>query len=395
MLEEMIKQRHRYQTPTEEMERRWNVVLKEMEKEGVDSLLFGAYDRWFHGVAKYLTDVLVWNYPNYYLFSKEGISGIGHGGWGTPGVAPYVAYRNFIDNVAIPSLPSTSYGYDWVPENLAEFIKKHNYKRIGICSSMCIPLPVYKYLIENLPDVEFIEFDRNMEYIMAVKSEWEIDLHNKVVKLHEDIMACVPTIVRPGRTEREVSRLLRSIADDLNCAELNVLAFTTSMPGNLGYYYQNHVIQPNDYYSLLCEVSGPHGEWAELGRMYKVGDPPGGKMKQMHSDVLTATDEIAKYLVPGAKCGDVFDKLNEILVGLGYPPETRVCIHGQGYDIVQRPMIVAADDMILKENMFIAIHPFLNNEEGQAFNCDNYWVKEGGAQCINKAITREIIHVTY
>lgn len=56
-----------------------------------------------------------------------------------------------------------------------------------------------------------------MDDIKAVKSEYELELFTKSVKLHDDLMAAVPAFLRVGRTEREVANLIRNLANDMFC----------------------------------------------------------------------------------------------------------------------------------------------------------------------------------
>ena len=82
--------------------------------------------------------------------------------------------------------------------------------------------------------------------------------------------------------------------------------------------------------------------------------------------------------------------MNEMLVGMGYAPETRFCVHGQGYEIVDRPFWVAEETMLLAENMFFANHPFVSNESVRMNNCDNYVVEKGGSRRLS-VTPREIV----
>ena len=390
-----MEERFLFQTDTSEMERRWKVTLEAMKKEGIDCLFFGGYDRWCSGVSKYLTDLIIWNYPHYFLLAENGISAFGHSGWGDPGIQPYAAYRNFIENVGIPALPTTCYGTEWYPQEVAKIIKKYGYKKVGFPSFSIVPAPYYNYLTKNLPDVEFVDFTNQMDHIKAVKSPYEIGVWEKCVKLHDDLMACAPTILRVGRTEREVSRMFRSIADEMFSAELNLLTGAHAVRPRISpYFYQNVTIKPNDYFMLLIEVSGPSGAWAELGRNFKMGDPPSELMMKANADQIEIQDKTAAMMKPGVKASDVAIAINKMLVEKGYEPERRICSHGQGYDIVDRPIFVAEETMVLEENMFIAHHPNTANNDCVGYNCDNYLITKDGAKILSKT-PRTIVTIDY
>ena len=375
-----------YQTDAGEMKRRWKLTLEAMKKEGVDALFFGGYDKWCCGITKYLTDLAVWNYPHYFLFSEQGISAFGHAGWDQPGIQPYAIKSDFfIDNVGVPTLPSTCYGDEWYPEKIAGYIRKYGYKKIGYAGFYTIPAPFYKHFTERLSEVEFVNFTDQIDHIKAVKSEWEIAEFTKCVYMHDQIMAGVSAYLRPGRTEREVSRIIRSLADDIGCPELNILAGTDAAAPNLQpYVYQNLTIGKQDYFYLLIELAGPGGTWCEIGRIFKLGDEPSAIMKQAMNDQIEIADVTARMMVPGARPADVFMKMNQMMVERGYAPESRFCSHGQGYDIVDRPMFVPQENMILEENMFIAHHPNTIAADRIGYNCDNWIITKDGAKLLSR-----------
>ena len=69
----------------------------------------------------------------------------------------------------------------------------------------------------------------------------------------------------------------------------------------------------------------------------------------------------------------------------GLPPETRLYAHGQGYDMVERPLIRADESMCFEEGMCLAVHPGYETPEIFAVICDNYMVgAQGPGDCLHK-----------
>ncbi len=58
----------------------------------------------------------------------------------------------------------------------------------------------------------------------------------------------------------------------------------------------------------------------------------------------------------------------------GLPPELRLYAHGQGYDLVERPLIRADETMTIEENMNFAVHPGYETPSIFAVICDNYLI---------------------
>ena len=381
-----------YQTDTSELERRWKVTLEAMEKEGIDCLLLSAYTKGLPGAGKYLTDCQPSEYPYLALFGKEGISIFYNGPEGGPGYPAHVAYRNVVENVGVRTLPSSSHLLDVLPSKIAEILKKYNHKKVGMPQIYNVPLSCWLYFKENLPDMEFVDFGPQMDEIMAVKSEYELGLFRKCVTLHDQLMACAPAFLRAGRTEWDVVHDLRKVAIELDCQELNFLVSSGQPPftGANAFMHTHKVIEKGDYFSLLIEVSGPGGVWGELGRMCCLGEPSEVALAHL-KDQLELQALVAEKSKPGVLASDVFNETNKWLIDHGYSPDRRFSIHGQGYNIVDRPLYTADETMVLKENMFIAIHPACRSEAFSMFNCDNYIIGPDGAEKLNKTPAEIIV----
>ena len=69
----------------------------------------------------------------------------------------------------------------------------------------------------------------------------------------------------------------------------------------------------------------------------------------------------------------------------GLPEERRVYCHGQGYEVVERPLVRDDESMKIAANMNIGIHPSLSNESMFATVCDNFLVHaEGSSERLHK-----------
>ena len=381
-----------YQTATSELERRWKATLEAMDNEGIDCLLLSAYTKDLPGAGKYLTDCQPSEYPYLALFGKEGISVFYNGPEGGAGYPAYVAYRNVAENVGVPTLPSSSNLPDVLPRKIAEIIKKYNHKKVGMPQLYNVPLSCWLYFKENLSEVEFVDFGLQMDEIMAVKSEYELGLYRKCAELHDQIMACVPAFIRAGRTEWDIVHDLRKVAIELDCQELNFLVSSGQPPFAWAnaFIHTHKVVEKGDYFSLLIEVSGPGGVWGELGRMCCLGEPSDVALAHLR-DQLEIQALVAEMSKPGVRACDIFNETNKWLTDRGYAPDRRFSTHGQGYNIVDRPIYNADETMVLKENMFLAIHPnCITNAFGIA-HCDNYIIGPNGAERLNKTSSEIIV----
>ena len=66
------------------------------------------------------------------------------------------------------------------------------------------------------------------------------------------------------------------------------------------------------------------------------------------------------------------------MVRKGQKPERRVHCHGQGYDVVEPPLIRQDETMILGKNVNIGFHPAITHDKQLVTCCDNLFVGADG-----------------
>ena len=68
----------------------------------------------------------------------------------------------------------------------------------------------------------------------------------------------------------------------------------------------------------------------------------------------------------------------------GRPEEKRLYCHGQGYDMVERPLVRFDEPMTIRKDMNVACHPTYLTE--RLFNtiCDNFLIGEHGVERLHK-----------
>lgn len=117
-------------------------------------------------------------------------------------------------------------------------------------------------------------------------------------------------------------------------------------------------------------------------------------MRKAWEDAVCLENDLAAMCLPGAKPGDIFLEGNRRLAQQGYMKEGHFYGHGQGYDIVSRPVFCEEETMVLKENMYFSMHPRCKNKDAAAICVDNFVVtKEGGRRM--SRIPQELICIDY
>jgi Xaa-Pro aminopeptidase len=143
------------------------------------------------------------------------------------------------------------------------------------------------------------------------------------------------------------------------------------------FHFQNRVLQKGDVFTILIETNGPGGMYTELGRSCVLGKAP-QELKDEFALVLESRQYTLDRLKPGASCKEIWDAHNSFLRAHGRPQEQRLYCHGQGYDLVERPLVRFDEPMVIQKNMNIACHP--NWLSSRFFNSatDNYLIGEKG-----------------
>ena len=137
-------------------------------------------------------------------------------------------------------------------------------------------------------------------------------------------------------------------------------------------------------FTLLVESNGPGGFYTEISRSCVLGKAT----QEMHDEfslLIEARKLTLNMLKPGASCKDIWDAHNAFLREHGKVEEERLYCHGQGYDLVERPLVRRDEPMFIRKNMSITCHPTFITEHLFNTICDNYLIGEHGvAEHIHK-----------
>ena len=99
--------------------------------------------------------------------------------------------------------------------------------------------------------------------------------------------------------------------------------------------------------------------------------------------ILEAQTHTLKLMKPGASCKDIIESHNAFMRSRGLPEEKRLYAHGQGYDMVERPLVRQDEPMLILENMNMVVHPGMMTERLFMTNTDNYIIGPDGPVAIH------------
>jgi len=368
---------------TQELERRWRETRKRMEEEALDFLLMQNDNEWLGGYVRWFTDVPARNaYPMTVIFPiDDEMTTITVGGKppGDLGPPPW-AMRGVKKRLTAPYFRTLMYSNTYDGELAAEVLGTKRKGKIGIVGKGMMSAAFYEQLRKSLPEATLIEATDLVDRIKAIKSEEEIRLIKKTTALQDEAMKYAKKVIQPGRRDFEIIADIVHKVTQLGSEEQLVIG-ASGPPGTPVFmrkrHYQNRVVKKGDQFTLMIEVNGPGGMYAEIGRIFYIGKSP-AELKEAFELAKETQKVTLNLLKPGADPAEIWRANNDFLIRKGFPPETRLYAHGQGYDLVERPAIRDDEPMKLKPGMNITVHPIIGTERIWAWVCDNYLITESG-----------------
>jgi len=378
----------RYSLSQHELERRWKAVRERMDAKGIDYLVFQSQQRYLGGYFRWFTDEPGANFSIAAVFSLEdGISITAHGSPAPapPSLPPPWALRGVTETINKPFFPNVYWMDAWNAEKLVEVMLRKKPRTVGLVGLGNMSASLYENLKKGLPDVNFINATELVDEVRMVKSEEELKLHREAAYLHEMSYEVAKKAIRPGRLATEVIEEIRH-AQVLDRSEEQYITITFGQPGvrpftqgtAAGNRFIRRPFKRGDIVNLLIESSAAGGYWYDLRRFFSLG-APSKELQEAYKIAKEARNLMAANLKPGALTAAALSASDEFLLKNGCPPESRAAGHGQGLDLVERPVIHAKEPAILSAGMVISLHPTAKTKQAAASISDTYVVGDSGA----------------
>jgi Xaa-Pro aminopeptidase len=399
MSEEMKKKEFRKPISEMELERRFRAVREAMEREEVDCLIMQNNNQYLGGYTRYFTDIpAVEGYTMTVIFPlNTDMTVIYHGGLPPmPPRLPEWAVYGAKERISLPYLPTLNRTNDMDAKAAVDTLNKLKMKSLGVVAPAMFCAFMYNYIKENLPGLTMKYATDLVDEIKAVKSEEEIQIIRETARMQDVLWGAVLAMVRPGLREYELRSEIQRLYENWGSEEQLIMIGSqpAGVPAtNKGNFFQNRRLQQGDQVCIMPEVNGAGGFYCELARTVCIGEAP-KPLLELWDFMVELQDATAKLLKPGAEPSQIYKFYNGELAKRKCTPDLRLFCHGQGYDLVERPSMRPEEDMIIKANMNIAIHPATMNStrSAYAFCCDNYIVTPSGAARIHKT-PREVFVV--
>jgi Xaa-Pro aminopeptidase len=378
----------RLQTPisTKELERRWAAVRAAMENEKIDVLLMQNNNDYMGGYVKYFTDLPATNgYPLTVVFPRDDlmivVSQGPFGGVNTPTANGDGVRRGVKQWLTTPSYASCHYTASYDPELAARGLEAYAGATIGLVGTYGMSYALVDYLQKGrFSNTRFVDASDLVDRIKVIKSAEEQDLIRRTAAMQDGAMRAAFAAVEPGMRDRDIAAIAQCYSQ--RHGSENGIYLCASMPADKPAqfsqrHYQNRIIREGDTLALLVEDSGPGGMYTELGRSCVVGKAS-DEIKDEFAFALEARKFNLSLLKPGTPCKEIFAAYNDFMRKHGRPEEKRLHCHGQGYDLVERPLIRGDEPMAIQKDMNIVVHPTYIRGHVLSWVCDNYLIGANG-----------------
>jgi Xaa-Pro aminopeptidase len=360
----------------QELQRRYEAIRAKMKERGLEVLLVSGIR--FVAAAGYLRYLTNWAEPfggELLIFPYDG--------------APTFLARTGERAFLVKNLLGLEATTGCAATHAAEALKKTRCGRVGICGLKTMVAEFYVQLIATLPGVEFIEASSLLDEVRMIKSEEELGWVKKSANLTDTAFQVFSQLVRAGRSESDVFVEVEHVVKQLGAENTYFMMAADPKPVPkfldlaFGHYQKGDIILFN------AEISGPGGYFTQLERTLSLGEPS-KEAKEAYHICISALEAGESGLRPGKKTIDVYNAIRTTIEQAGSTMGLHPG-HSQGLDIFERPLLDGKDDVELKENMVIVLHPHvLMPSGGGVWIGETYIIKPEGCYRLHKS-KRELL----
>jgi Xaa-Pro aminopeptidase len=384
-----------------ELERRWTAIRALMKDRALDALVIQNSNDWLGGYVRWFTGVPANNsYPRSVVFPREGaMSMVCQGAFnsitdldGNDELFPGVGRM-----LTTPSYAAVNYTADYDADLVIGEIKRAGYRSVGLVAPAAMYHTFGRRLAAALANaaVEVTDVTDWVDEIKAIKSLEEQGLIRRAAAMQDQVLASVREHIRPGLKDFEVAAYAQYMGQLLG-SEQGIFIGSSAPEGRSPNFrprwQQGRELCSGDTFVILLENNGPGGYYAELSRPIVLGKAT-RQQAETWQWLLEAQRQTVVQLRPGVACADVFAAHNSLLRSSGRPEEQRLYAHGQGYDMVERPLIRQDETMRFAAGMNLVVHPSVATSDLFLTVVDNYFIEaDGPGECLHQT-PKEIIEV--
>jgi Xaa-Pro aminopeptidase len=376
----------------QELERRWALVREYLGERQIDACIAVGTDNHLGGYIRWFTDSPTAYRRVVIFYPYELMTVIEHGSHGQTRRydGDRAGYPGVGDVVTVSEIPSIHYTQAYEAREAIEALTRRGCRAVGLIGAPSMPYGFIATLKEALAGrVSFVDMTDFIDSCKAVKSPEEIALIRRGAQMQDTVFDQLLRQIRPGMTDFQVAAIAQH-EGRLRGSEQGIFLAGSAPPGEpammMSEHLQGRTLAAGDVVTVLIENASPGGYFLELARSIVLGKAP-ADLLEAFEQARQAQAYAASLCRPGAFCSEIFLAYDAYMKERGLSRETRLFAHGQGYDLVERPLIRQDETLRLAPNMCLTIHPGVVSNSVFAVNCDNYLVEaDGMGPCLHQTV---------
>jgi Xaa-Pro aminopeptidase len=305
-------------------------------------------------------------------------------------IADNESFENQVSGSDISVVQYASYGYETAIDPAKEFmfklLKELKQKNLGNAvigiEQNALPFIVSKGILSEYPDVKFVDVSDEIANLKAVKDGDEIDNICKATALCDIGQSSVLRNAKVGMTELELFSIVQTEIEASVGMRVPIMLDLVSGARTKegGGSPSNTIIQQGDL--ILSDLTPClNGYWGDSCNTIAIGKPT--DIQRDHFKMIQqALGSAIDFIRPGVKANAVDGLLRKHLKSAGnYGHHSG---HGVGTTSHELPRIVPYNDILLEENMVIALEPAIYTDVYGIRLEHMVLVKENGCEILTK-----------
>jgi Xaa-Pro dipeptidase len=348
-----------------EYERRYEAVREAAAPAGVDAVVVaGSEYTGFEGAVRYLSGFRILHRYAYVLLPVEGEPAIVF-----PGEARWVGDHG---ETVIADRVFAEHPGEW----LRDRARAEGWKRLGVYGlDYVMAVRDYRGLAEG--PAELVPFDQQFDLARAAKSEVELESVRESMRINEDGFWAVLEAYEPGQTEAEIMGEAERLFTAQGTARLTMDMVLSGAEGGAAPEFKfpahDRRIERDDLLLYGLEVAGPGGHWVEFSRPICAGTPNSETEAAMEAYVEYA-EAARETMRAGATAHDVHRAVSKGFLDRGFTLG-HVTGHSIGMTMIEHPRVGEGNEIELRENMVISMHPHaITSDEQTCLYMQDTWL---------------------
>ena len=367
-------------TSRSELNRRVELVRARLRELDAGALVVFGSDNDLAGYLRWLTDSALFYRRIVVVHRDDLMTVVEHGAAGDYRKldGEQAGYAGVGEVYAVSTFPSVSFTQRYEAKIVADVLRGHGCRRIAVINGGGMPSGFFNTLDQD-GAIEVIDDSEYFDGVKAVKSDEEQTRIRAAARLQDEVFAAVLPQINVGMRDLDVSALAEYEARRRGGHFGIVLTGSASrgMPAFIrSDENQGRRILAGDALTILIENGSPDGYFVELSRTIVFGSA-WPELQESLQKACRLQAFLIGLMQGDASCREIDRRYREYATAEGIAADRRLYAHGQGYDLVERPLIREDEPMTLAPGMCLAVHPPAFVGTSFASLCDNVLVTRG------------------